>query len=179
MKRAVTEKAQRTIRIKWVRSGIGFTYRQKEMVRCLGLRRLNQEVERPDTPQIRGLVAQIPHLVAIVDKASQPTAWALLPEYTIRPPEVAPVELPVPPEAVPVLEGASAIVPAEAGEPVAEPTAPERPVKAAKETLATAKATKTKKPAKSAAAEKSKAAATKKGKPAPGKSAKPSKASKK
>lgn len=175
----MTEKAQRTIRIKWVRSGIGFTYRQKEMVRSLGLRRLNQEVERPDTPQIRGLVAQIPHLVAIVDKASQPAAWTLLPEYTIRPPEVAPVELPGPPEAVPVPEEASAVVPAEAGEPVAKPAALDLPVKTAKETPATAKATKTKKPAKSAATEKSKAAATKKGKPAPGKSAKPSKASKK
>ena len=168
----MTEKAQRTIWIKWVRSGIGFAYRQKEMVRSLGLRRLNQEVERPDTPQIRGLVAQIPHLVAIVDKASQPTAWASLPEYTIRPPEVAPVELPVPPEAVPVPEEASAVVPTETGESVAEPAELEPPVK-------TAKAAKTKKPAKSAAAEKTKAAAAKKSKPAPGKSAKPSKASKK
>ena len=175
----VTEKAQRTIRIKWVRSGIGFSYRQKEMVRSLGLRRLHQVVERPDTPQIRGLVAQIPHLVTIVDEPSRPTAWASLPEYTIRPPEVAPVELPMPPEAVPVLEEASAVVPAEAGEPAAEPAAIGPPVKAAKETPAPAKATKAKKPAKSAAAEKSKAAGTKKGKPAPGKSAKPSKASKK
>lgn len=175
----VTEKAQRTIRIKWVRSGIGFTYRQKEMVRSLGLRRLNQEVERPDTPQIRGLVAQIPHLVAIVDKASRPTAWASLPEYTIRPPEVAPGELPVPPEATRVLEEASAVAPAEAEKPAGEPAPVEPPVKVTKETPAPAKRIKAKKPAKSAAVEKSKAVAAKKGKPTPGKSAKPSKASKK
>jgi large subunit ribosomal protein L30 len=175
----VTEKTQRTMWIKWVRSGIGFTHRQKEMVRSLGLRRLNQEVERPDTPQIRGLVARIPHLVAIVDKATQPTAWASLPEYTIRPPEVAPVELPVPPEAVPVPGEASAVVPAEVEELVGEPAPIEPPVKATKEAPAPAKKTKAKKPAKPAAAEKVKAAAAKKGKPAPGKSAKPSKAGKK
>jgi len=82
----VSDKAQRTVRIKWVRSGIGFSYRQKRIVRSLGLKKLNQEVERPDTPQIRGLVAKVPHLVKIVEAASKP-AWTLVPEYTIYPPE--------------------------------------------------------------------------------------------
>jgi len=82
----VSDKAQRTVRIKWVRSGIGFSYHQKRIVRSLGLKKLNQEVERPDTPQIRGLVAKVPHLVKIVEAASKP-AWTLVPEYTIYPPE--------------------------------------------------------------------------------------------
>jgi large subunit ribosomal protein L30 len=82
----VSDKAQRTIRIKWVRSGIGFTYHQKRIVRSLGLKKLNQEVERPDTPQIRGLVAKVPHLVKIVEAASK-AAWTLVPEYTIYAPE--------------------------------------------------------------------------------------------
>jgi large subunit ribosomal protein L30 len=85
----VSDKAQRTIRIKWVRSGIGFTYHQKRIVRSLGLKKLNQEVERPDTPQIRGLVAKVPHLVKIVEAASKP-AWTSVPEYTIYAPEAVP-----------------------------------------------------------------------------------------
>jgi large subunit ribosomal protein L30 len=84
----VSDKVQRTVRIKWVRSGIGFSYHQKRIVRSLGLKKLNQEVERPDTPQIRGLVAKVPHLVKIVEVASKP-AWTLVPEYTIYPPEAA------------------------------------------------------------------------------------------
>jgi large subunit ribosomal protein L30 len=88
----VSDKGQRTIRIKWVRSGIGFSYRQKRIVRSLGLKKLNQEVERPDTPQIRGLVAKVPHLVEIVE-ATSPAAWTLVPEYTIYPPEAAPPKL--------------------------------------------------------------------------------------
>ena len=85
----MSDKAQRTIRIKWVRSGIGFSYHQKRIVRSLGLKKLNQEVERPDTPQIRGLVAKVPHLVKIVEAASK-AAWTLVPEYTIYPPEAVP-----------------------------------------------------------------------------------------
>jgi len=82
----VSDKAQRTVRIKWVRSGIGFDYHQKRIVRSLGLKKLNQEVERPDTPQIRGLVAKVPHLVEIVEAVPKP-AWTSVPEYTIYPPE--------------------------------------------------------------------------------------------
>jgi len=85
----VSDKAQKTVRIKWVRSGIGFTYHQKRIVRSLGLKKLNQEVERPDTPQIRGLVAKVPHLVKIVEATSKP-AWTAVPEYTIFAPEAVP-----------------------------------------------------------------------------------------
>jgi large subunit ribosomal protein L30 len=87
----VSDKAQRTVRIKWIRSGIGFSHRQKRIVRSLGLKKLNQEVERPDTPQVRGLVAKVPHLVEIVEAASKP-AWTLVPEYTIYPPKAAPAK---------------------------------------------------------------------------------------
>jgi len=85
----VSDKAQRTIRIKWVRSGIGFSYHQKRIVQSLGLKKLNQEVERPDTPQIRGLVAKVPHLVTIVEAPTKP-AWKLVPEYTIYPTQAVP-----------------------------------------------------------------------------------------
>ena len=81
----MSDKAQKTVRIKWIRSTIGFTHYQKRIVRSLGLRKLNQEVERPDTPQIRGIVAKVPHLVKIVE-ASRTPAWKLVPEYTIHAP---------------------------------------------------------------------------------------------
>jgi large subunit ribosomal protein L30 len=57
-----------TIRIRYVRSAIGRSKHQKLVVRGLGLRKLNQVVERPDTRQIRGMVAKIPHLVQIVEE---------------------------------------------------------------------------------------------------------------
>lgn len=57
-----------TIRIKYVRSSIGRPERQKRIVRSLGLKRLNQVVERQDTPAVRGVVAKIPHLVQIVQE---------------------------------------------------------------------------------------------------------------
>jgi large subunit ribosomal protein L30 len=172
----VAEKAQRTIRIKWVRSGIGCTYRQKEMVRSLGLRRLNQVVECPDTAQVRGLVARIPHLVTIVDEPPKPAAWAAVPEYTLRPPEVVPVASPAPSEALPVQQEGS-VAPAGTEEPAAEPAAVETTAETAQETSVRAKVAEARKPAKSAA--KRKAAETKKGKAAAGKTTKSSKASKK
>jgi large subunit ribosomal protein L30 len=36
-------------------------------VRSLGLRKLNQVVERPDTPSMRGAVAKVPHLLRIIE----------------------------------------------------------------------------------------------------------------
>ena len=56
-----------TIKVKWVRSWICCTEKQRESVRGLGLRRLNHVVEREDTPAVRGLVKAVPHLVEIVE----------------------------------------------------------------------------------------------------------------
>ncbi len=56
-----------TVKIKMIGSVIGCPEKQRETVRGLGLRRLNQVVERVDTPAVRGMVKKIPHLVAIVD----------------------------------------------------------------------------------------------------------------
>lgn len=85
----MADQAQGTIHIKYVRSGIGFDYHTKQMIRSLGLTRLNQVVERQDTPQIRGQVAKIPHFVEIVDPKPAP-AWHSVPEYVIHPPEPKP-----------------------------------------------------------------------------------------
>lgn len=162
-----------------MRSGIGFSYRQKEMVRSLGLRRLNQVVERPDTPQIRGLVARIPHLVEVVPEPAKLTAWGLMPEYTLRPPEIAPLASSAAPEVVQGHAEPEVAVPGETRVPVLAPTPAETVPKAGKERPAPAKAAKSKKTAKRAVARKAKAPKAEKTKPAAGKSAKPSKASKK
>jgi large subunit ribosomal protein L30 len=55
------------IRIQYYRSTIAFPAKQKEIVRSLGLRKLNQIVERPDTPAMRGAVAKVSHLLRIID----------------------------------------------------------------------------------------------------------------
>jgi large subunit ribosomal protein L30 len=77
-----------TIHIKWVRSGIGFSRKQKEVVRSMGLRRLNHVAERPDTAHFRGLVAKVSHLVEVVSPSAAP-AWTGVPEYKIIPAETA------------------------------------------------------------------------------------------
>jgi large subunit ribosomal protein L30 len=55
------------IRIQLYRSTIGANSRQKVMVRSLGLTKLNQVIERPDTASMRGAVQKAPHLLRIVD----------------------------------------------------------------------------------------------------------------
>ena len=55
------------IRIQYYRSGIAFPKTQKRVVACLGLRKLNQIVERPDTPSMRGAVEKVPHLLRIIE----------------------------------------------------------------------------------------------------------------
>jgi large subunit ribosomal protein L30 len=55
------------LRIKMIGSLIGCPEDQRATVRGLGLRRLNQVVEREDTPMVRGMVRKVPHLVAVVE----------------------------------------------------------------------------------------------------------------
>lgn len=56
-----------TIKIRLKRSTIGASSKLKKVVRGLGLRRIDQVVERPDDPATRGMVAKVPHLVEIVE----------------------------------------------------------------------------------------------------------------
>jgi len=55
----------KVLRIKLVRSSIGYPGRQKRTVKALGLRKLNQNVERADTASVRGMVQSIIHLVEV------------------------------------------------------------------------------------------------------------------
>ncbi len=58
--------AEATIKIRLKRSPIGCPEKLKRVVKGLGFRKLNQIVERPDTPAIRGMIRKIPHLVEVV-----------------------------------------------------------------------------------------------------------------
>jgi large subunit ribosomal protein L30 len=58
-------KQQATLRIRWVRSFIGCPKGMRETIRGLGLRRMNQLVEREDTPSIRGMIHRVRHLVEV------------------------------------------------------------------------------------------------------------------
>jgi large subunit ribosomal protein L30 len=58
--------AKGTIHLKWVRSYIAAPVKHKRVVKGLGFTKLNQVIEREDSPSIRGMVAKVPHLVEIV-----------------------------------------------------------------------------------------------------------------
>ena len=57
-----------TLEIKQVKSANGTNERQKATLRTLGLRRIGQTVERPDSPQVRGLVHTVRHLLVVEEK---------------------------------------------------------------------------------------------------------------
>ncbi len=61
------EAAAAKIKIQYYRSTIAFPKKQKEIVRSLGLHKLNQIVERPDNDSMRGVVAKVPHLLRIIE----------------------------------------------------------------------------------------------------------------
>ena len=62
-----TKKKPGTIKLKWVVSYIGCTRDMRETVRGLGFRRMQQVVEREDTPAVRGMVDKVRHLVIVVE----------------------------------------------------------------------------------------------------------------
>jgi large subunit ribosomal protein L30 len=53
------------LRITLVRSALGYSTRHKATVRAMGLSRLHQTVVQADTPQLRGMLAKVAHLVTV------------------------------------------------------------------------------------------------------------------
>ena len=66
-KSAKIAKSGKTLRIKQVRSVIGYDKEQAKVVRGLGLRRIGHEVEVVDHPAMRGMVQKVRHIVAVVE----------------------------------------------------------------------------------------------------------------
>lgn len=57
--------SQGKLKITWVKSAIGYKKNQKATIAALGLKKLGQVVEKNDTPQIRGMIFTVQHLVKV------------------------------------------------------------------------------------------------------------------
>ena len=57
-----------TLAIKQVKSANGTNSRQRDTLRTLGLRRIGHTVERPDSPQLRGMLHAVQHLVVVEEE---------------------------------------------------------------------------------------------------------------
>ena len=55
------------LQITWCKSAIGYAQRQKDTIRALGLRKLNQTVEKEDNAVTRGMIHKVSHLVKVVE----------------------------------------------------------------------------------------------------------------
>jgi len=62
---AIAKKTTGTLKIKWVVSFIACPQDMRQTIRGLGFRRMNQVVEREDTPAIRGMILKVRHLVVV------------------------------------------------------------------------------------------------------------------
>ena len=54
--------------IKQIKSGIGYKKKTKETLKALGLRKMNQTIEKNDNPAIRGMIDKISHLLKVIEK---------------------------------------------------------------------------------------------------------------
>jgi large subunit ribosomal protein L30 len=66
-KKKAASKTGATLKVQYFRSAIGTSEKHKLIIKSLGFKRLNQVVNREDTFAIRGMVAQAPHLVRIIE----------------------------------------------------------------------------------------------------------------
>jgi large subunit ribosomal protein L30 len=62
--------APATLKITQLRSTIGCKQNQRATLKSLGLRKIRQTVEKPDTPQIRGMILTVRHLVTVEEVGS-------------------------------------------------------------------------------------------------------------
>jgi large subunit ribosomal protein L30 len=62
-------KKQKSLRLTYVKSAIGYSQKQKATIRALGFHRLGDTVEHLDTPAIRGMVDSVVHLVEVEEIA--------------------------------------------------------------------------------------------------------------
>ena len=57
-----------TLSITQVKSANGTDGPQRDTLRSLGLRKIGHTVERPDSPQLRGMVHRVRHLITVEEK---------------------------------------------------------------------------------------------------------------
>ncbi len=58
---------EHTIKVKWIRSVSGRPENQRETIRSLGFKRLNQILTLPDRPEIRGMIHRVTHLLDVLE----------------------------------------------------------------------------------------------------------------
>ena len=58
----------KNIRITQIKSGIGYRKKAKNTLKALGLRKLNQTIEKKDTTSIRGMINKISYLLKVEEK---------------------------------------------------------------------------------------------------------------
>ena len=58
---------KKMLKVKQVRSVIGYDQRQRATVRGLGLRRIRHIVEVEDTPSVRGMIFRVRHIVVVLE----------------------------------------------------------------------------------------------------------------
>jgi large subunit ribosomal protein L30 len=63
-----------SLKITLIKSPIGQKQNQKDTVRALGLRKMNQTVVRPNNPQMRGMVFTVQHLIRVEETDEAPPA---------------------------------------------------------------------------------------------------------
>ena len=59
------------VRIKYIKSAIGYPKDQKATIRALGLRKLQHTVEHEDQPAVRGMIRKVMHLVQVEETVSE------------------------------------------------------------------------------------------------------------
>ena len=70
-KSAAKSGAAKRLTITLVKSTIGFNRTQDETVTGMGLRRINHSVELPDTPETRGMIHKVRHLVTVQNRVQE------------------------------------------------------------------------------------------------------------
>lgn len=65
MPRKKVQSKQKMISVTWKQSAIGRTQVQKDTIKALGFKRLNQTLSKVDNPAIRGMVKAVEHLVEV------------------------------------------------------------------------------------------------------------------
>jgi large subunit ribosomal protein L30 len=67
MNKKKANKDAKMLRVRQVGSGIGCPIEMRETLKALGLGKMHRVAERVDTPEVRGMIAKVTHLVEVVD----------------------------------------------------------------------------------------------------------------
>ena len=71
MAKAKQAEQKQTVTVTLTKSPIGFTKNQGIVVQSMGLRKLNHTVTLPDTPETRGMIFKVRHLVTVATESTE------------------------------------------------------------------------------------------------------------